>query len=321
LRKLALAAGGTAGLTYALVVLGALVRATDSGLSCPDWPTCYGRWILTPEDFRALPATGYTYLQVMLEWGHRLLAAALVGPAILVTAVLAWRARASDPALPRVAAVMLALLLVQGALGGLTVLDRNSPWSVALHLGNALVLLSTILWLAVRAAPLPAGPVPRAVPALAGLAWLVGLAAMTLAAITAKSGASLACASWPSCDGTLLPDLGDPLVRVHLLHRLLAGALGLVLVALAVVAAQAEPGVRRLARAAAVLVLAQIGLGGLVIVLAVPVGTAVLHQAVGVLTLVLVTLLWGRARRAARAAAADPASLSGDADGYALRGA
>ncbi|MGH2489725.1 MAG: COX15/CtaA family protein, partial [Candidatus Limnocylindria bacterium] len=32
-------------MTYLLVVVGAIVRATDSGLGCPEWPTCHGSWI------------------------------------------------------------------------------------------------------------------------------------------------------------------------------------------------------------------------------------------------------------------------------------
>ena len=41
-------AAGTAILIYALIVLGAVVRTTNSGLSCPDWPTCYGHWLPLP---------------------------------------------------------------------------------------------------------------------------------------------------------------------------------------------------------------------------------------------------------------------------------
>ena len=67
-------AAGTAVLTYALIVLGALVRTTNSGLSCPDWPTCYGHWVPLPSDLAAVPNLGYTYGQVMLEWVHRLIA-------------------------------------------------------------------------------------------------------------------------------------------------------------------------------------------------------------------------------------------------------
>ena len=54
-------------LTFGLILLGAWVRATNSGLSCPDWPTCYGYWLPLPSD---IPAdAGYAYYQVMLEWG------------------------------------------------------------------------------------------------------------------------------------------------------------------------------------------------------------------------------------------------------------
>ena len=49
---------------------------------------------------------------------------------------------------------------------------------------------------------------------------------MMSAAMTAKSGASLACATWPSCNGALIPDLGDYFIRIHFAHRVLAAATG-----------------------------------------------------------------------------------------------
>src|SRR5690606_569110 len=69
-------------LTYALIVLGAWVRATASGLACPDWPTCYGHWVPLPGEIP--PEAGYAYYQVMLEWVHRLLAGVILGPLVLV---------------------------------------------------------------------------------------------------------------------------------------------------------------------------------------------------------------------------------------------
>ena len=59
-------------LTYALIVLGAWVRATGSGLACPDWPTCYGHLLPLPGEIPQ--GAGYAYHQVMAEWLHRLLA-------------------------------------------------------------------------------------------------------------------------------------------------------------------------------------------------------------------------------------------------------
>jgi cytochrome c oxidase assembly protein subunit 15 len=178
LRAIRVAAATAAVLTYALIVLGALVRSTNSGLSCPDWPTCYGQWVLTPADFAALPETGYTYAQVMLEWVHRLIAGVFLGPLILLLAVLVWPRRRERPVLARAAAVLVALLLVQGALGGVTVLDRNSPWSVALHLGNALLVLTTVLFLFVRAGQGAAERVggSRLVARTAAAAWGAGAA-------------------------------------------------------------------------------------------------------------------------------------------------
>src|ERR671914_1018263 len=93
------AAGAALVLTYALIVLGALVRATGSGLSCPDWPTCYGHWVPLPGEIP--PEAGYSYFQVMLEWVHRLIAGVILGPLILVIAWLCWRQGRVMPALPR----------------------------------------------------------------------------------------------------------------------------------------------------------------------------------------------------------------------------
>ena len=118
------------------------VRATGSGLSCPDWPTCYGHWLPLPGNIP--PEAGYSYLQVMLEWTHRLIAGVILGPLILVIAFLGWQARGEQPRMPAYAAALVVLLLVQAGLGGLTVLDQNSPWSVALHLGTALLVLSAV---------------------------------------------------------------------------------------------------------------------------------------------------------------------------------
>ncbi len=68
--KLAIAAALA---TYLLIVVGGLVRATDSGLGCPDWPLCFGAWVPPLE------------LHAWIEHSHRLVAALAVGP--LVAAV------------------------------------------------------------------------------------------------------------------------------------------------------------------------------------------------------------------------------------------
>ncbi len=322
MRALRWTAGLAAVLTYGLIVLGALVRTTDSGLSCPDWPTCYGYWLPTPAEIAALPDVPYTYTQIMLEWVHRLIAGVFLGPLILAIAVLAWRRRDRGPALPRAGFALVALLLVQASLGGVTVLDQNSPWSVALHLGTALVLFAVLLFVVDRARiqerrlSVAAGEAPAGLRPLAVGTWLLALAAMTSAAMTAKSGASLACATWPLCDGAVVPDLADPLIRIHFLHRTLAAGVGLGLLGLFALTRRrsAPEGVRGLASLGLGLVVWQILLGALVIVLYVPIWTAVVHQAVGVLIFAIISLILWRALAAAPARERRAAALDVDGD-------
>ena len=61
-RRLATGFVALAGVTYVLIVFGALVRANGAGLACPDWPLCFGE---------VIPAFD---VGVAFEWGHRALA-------------------------------------------------------------------------------------------------------------------------------------------------------------------------------------------------------------------------------------------------------
>jgi heme a synthase len=278
-------------LTFVLIVLGAWVRATDSGLSCPDWPTCYGHWVPLPGD---IPAdAGYSYFQVMLEWVHRLIAGVILGPLVLAMAWLAWRARETRPRLPVYAGVLVVLLVVQGGIGALTVLDQNSPWSVALHLTMALLLFST-LWLIFERtqADEPAGVGAVSTRALAVAVWLAALATMASAAMVAKTGAAFACGSWPLCNGALIPDLGDPAIRLHFSHRLFAAATSLGVLALLLVTRR-QRGIQPLMAAALVLILVEVLLGGILVLTGMPLLMALLHQALGILTFALIALaMW-----------------------------
>ncbi|TMF52344.1 MAG: protoheme IX farnesyltransferase, partial [Chloroflexi bacterium] len=67
----------TAVATYALVVLGGVVRVSGSGLGCPDWPLCHGR-VLPPLDLHAI-----------IEYSHRT-AASLTSTLVVLTAAVAW---------------------------------------------------------------------------------------------------------------------------------------------------------------------------------------------------------------------------------------
>ena len=308
-------AGLAAILVFCMIVLGGVVRTTNSGLSCPDWPTCYGYWVPLPSMIEAVPNIGYEYYQVMLEWTHRLIAGTVLGPLILVVAYLGWRRRTLHSRLALSIVLMVLLLLVQAMLGGVTVLDRNSPWSVAIHLGNALILLVVIVGIhdVARGRTRTGEAAPAWVRPTALVAMVTALFAMMSAAVTSKSGASLACYTWPGCQGSLTPDWTDGGEVIHMIHRYLAAAFAISLLVLLIGCirdGRVPEAIRRQSMVTAVLVCAQVALGALVIVWQVPIEDAVLHQANGVLTFALVADLFWRARSAtARAPLTIPGGL------------
>lgn len=167
-------------LTVALMVLGSWVKATGSGLSCPDWPQCYGQWFppfpsaetggIDPDGPDA--ADGYTQAQVLYEWTHRLVAS-ILGVPLLAFAWYAWKDRAHHPSLRHLPLVALGILVIQVGLGGITVLGKNAAPLTTAHLATATLFLVTVTiatmfaWLspkaptAVRAKPVKKAPAPK----------------------------------------------------------------------------------------------------------------------------------------------------------------
>ncbi len=132
-----------AGTTLFLIALGGATRVMNAGLSCPDWPLCYGEVIPQAQ----------MNLRVFLEWFHRLVASS-VG---LLTLILAGTALWNYRALPRwvsgLSVLALVLVLVQGMLGGLTVTELLRFDIVTAHLGTAMLYLGTLLVLLVGLSP------------------------------------------------------------------------------------------------------------------------------------------------------------------------
>ncbi len=205
--------------TYLLIILGAIVRITGSGLGCGEhWPLCNGK-LLPPLD-----------LPTMIEYGHRLAAAAVSG-LVLALAAYAWwlqRGAGSGERYPPVktAYIALGLLVVQVLLGAVTVKLSLPPWTIILHLGTAMLLLATLI-LAARLTP--GALTPGASPGIAGarysraglLALVLGFITVLLGALTANLGAASACLGFPLCNGQVIP-AGNYLQHVHWVHRLMA---------------------------------------------------------------------------------------------------
>jgi len=131
-------------LTFAVIVFGAFVRLSDAGLSCPDWPTCYGRatWPAAAseaQDHAASAIRAFNTGKAWREQVHRHLAAAL-GVLVLVLALLAARGRRWG-----MAQVFAAALLVASATG---LYMRALAWeALALAaIGEAVLLWAALRW-------------------------------------------------------------------------------------------------------------------------------------------------------------------------------
>jgi cytochrome c oxidase assembly protein subunit 15 len=117
-----------------IVVTGALVRLTSSGLGCPTWPRC------TEDSYVSHPALGY---HGAIEFGNRLLTFVLI-----LIAILTWAsamAQPRDPIRPRVRTLALIMLLgvpAQAVIGGITVLTGLNPFVVAFHLLVSMILIA-----------------------------------------------------------------------------------------------------------------------------------------------------------------------------------
>jgi cytochrome c oxidase assembly protein subunit 15 len=121
--------------TLALMAVGSATRVMNAGLACPDWPLCYGQLVPSQQ----------MNLQVFLEWFHRL-DASLIGLTSLWLAAQAWWCRRDVPSwLPWATVGAVFLIMVQGALGGLTVTELLRFDIVTAHLGTALAFLLTLL--------------------------------------------------------------------------------------------------------------------------------------------------------------------------------
>ncbi|HKS59625.1 MAG TPA: COX15/CtaA family protein [Thermoplasmata archaeon] len=123
---------------YTTILLGGNVMASDSGLACPDWPTCHGT---------LLPAlAGPTGI----EYAHRI-AGFLLAVSILFLAILALVYEARRPVLRKASAAALGLVVGQALLGGLVVESSLGVGLVLTHLALATALFGLLLFIAMLA--------------------------------------------------------------------------------------------------------------------------------------------------------------------------
>jgi heme o synthase len=292
-RRLAVA---TIAATFVLIAVGGLVRATDSGLGCPDWPRCFGKLVPPAE------------LHAWIEHSHRLVASVVM---VLVAwlVVAAWRT-GQDKVVRRAAVAALVMVLAQALIGAFVVWWKLRADSVTLHLATALALVALLIYIGFRAR-YPSGDRTRRQGQDRGFVRLAGAGAgllylqMLVGSTVTGHQAGLA---YPL--SVLLPDLGPSVARIQLAHRALAMVVGALVLAIWVVARRtqrAHPTVTRLAGYAAGLVAVQIGLGLANVANRLSALTVVPHLAVGALLWGTMVALVCHADRFAGSPARDPA--------------
>src|SRR5882757_1763891 len=236
LRRFRRLADLTAVVTLLLIVVGGIVRVSQSGLGCgpggsgtKGWPLCGGQ---------VIPFVGNE--NRVIEFSHRFLATVVV----ILIGLLCWRAykalREHNGWAFRGSLVAGVLVLVQAGLGGLTVEHSLAEELVAAHLGTAMLLLGLLLWLSFKARSVAAVESGTSIAPVRGLKPYAATAAvLLLCAIIAGgymagteeegvsdsgpniAGAHLACGKmFPECgSGRFLPFGNNRLTDIHLTHR------------------------------------------------------------------------------------------------------
>lgn len=203
--------------TLLLIAKGGLVHSAGAGLSVPDWPTTYG------ENMFTYPVEKWTG-GILFEHGHRLLAS-LIGFLTIIVAVWIWM-KDDRPWLKRLAAIALVAVIIQGVLGGLTVLMRLPT---AVSVSHAMLAQSFLLMTVMIASA-------------TSKRWMIGISAreidegkklqhlllttavftfvqIFLGALTRHTYSGLAIADFPLNNGSIIPAFTSSGVVIHFAHR------------------------------------------------------------------------------------------------------
>jgi heme a synthase len=231
--------------TAGIILTGAAVRLSKSGLGCPDWPQC------TRSSLVAAHTRGDPMFHTWIEFGNRMVTVLVTIVAVAVL-IAAWRFRPGGRGAPGarrrmdlvwLAAAQPAGVVAQIVLGGIVVLTDLNPATVSLHFMVSVAVVAAAVTLHVRCTEGtgPARPLVR--PDLRLLAWaVVAVAAVMLAAGTVVTGTG------PLAGAGDVPRYHLPLEGVTQFHADIGWLLGGLTVALVVGlhATRAPARVRRL---------------------------------------------------------------------------
>tara|TARA_B100001245_G_scaffold36550_1_gene23530 strand:- start:2308 stop:3234 length:927 start_codon:yes stop_codon:yes gene_type:complete len=196
--------------SFIQITLGGFVRASESGLGCPDWPLCHGQ-IIPPIEFHTL-----------IEYSHRLNGSVL-GILVTILLIICLMKYRSEKQLTIANYSAFGLVVGAGILGGITVITELAWWIRLIHLGIAQILAACLMYIVwqflfvnVRNVHVDLSPI-RAwkwkMVLCVSLVFLLMLSGSYMVGI----GASSSCSSWPLCKGLSIPE--GLTYQVHMGHR------------------------------------------------------------------------------------------------------
>ncbi len=314
-------------LTFAMVLVGGATRLTESGLSITEWnlvtgtlpPLSDAAWQAEFERYRATPQYELLNRGMSLadfrtiywwEWAHRELGR-FIG-LVYIGGFVWFAVRGVVPG--RMIAILAAvgvLLGAQGVVGWIMVASGLEPGMTAvapvrlmLHLVLACLFFGALVVLFVRLGGAVTEPVSNAVRASARLLVVVAFAQIALGALVAGHKAGLTYNTWPLMDGRLVPtglatlqplwlNIVDNVTTIQFNHRVGAYVLTVAILLYAVAMWRGPPPAMGRALLISAAVLAQVGLGIATLIHLVPIGLALMHQALALM--LLFALVWNAA--------------------------
>ena len=201
-------------LALCVAVFGAYVRLTDAGLGCPDWPGCFGT-LTVPESQKAILLAQQEYPDSFVDVGkawremiHRYIAA-ILGVFVLLITYLAYKNKNDINVRLKTVYVLLALIIFQGLLGMWTVTELLKPAIVSAHLIGGMSTVGLLTYIAHR----HHGSISNTIIINPGIKFFVRFALVLLfvqillGGWTSTNYAALACTDYPTCHGSLIPEM------------------------------------------------------------------------------------------------------------------
>ena len=200
-------------MAFVVIALGAWTRLVDAGLGCPDWPGCYG-FVVFPINEAEIaiaesryPTFPYDINKAIPEVVHRYFAAAL-GLLAIFLVYLSFR-KTNDKSIQGWSCFLLIFICLQGTFGYLTVSLKLLPIIVTIHLfgGFTTLLLLYFIYLKSRNFEIFNQINISNLKVISGIALAVLVFQIFLGVWTSTNYASLACADFPTCQGSYLPEM------------------------------------------------------------------------------------------------------------------